>query len=146
MTGAQPALAAMRSACRSERPFTLALLDADMPDMDGCAVARQIKEKTEPAPAIIMMLSTRDRQRNSQRIREQGGASLLMKPIGQAELLEAIQKALGNSPPADNGNQCERRSSEDHLALRKWNVLVAEDNPVNQLLVARILQKRGQCG
>ncbi|HYW48585.1 MAG TPA: response regulator [Bryobacteraceae bacterium] len=143
VTSGQSALAAMRSACGAGRPFTLALIDADMPDMDGCAVARRIKEKASPAPATIMMLSTRDRQRNSVRIREQGGTSLLTKPVGQAELLEAIQKALGSLQPTGDAHEHRRSSPEGQPELRKWNVLVAEDNSVNQLLVTRILEKRG---
>ena len=81
--------------------------------------------------------------RNSLRIREQGGASLLMKPIAQAELFEAIQKALGIFSQSTTGMRAKPGPSEGQLGLRKWNVLLAEDNSVNQLLAARILQKRG---
>ena len=84
--------------------------------MDGRAVARRIREKTEPAPAIILMLSTRDRQGDSPRIPELGGAGLLTKPIAQADLLEAIQKALGIFQPIENGGDRAKR------ALRKANL------------------------
>ena len=138
VTSGGSALTAMRSG-----PFRLVLIDADMPDMDGRAVARRIKQQADPVPAIILMVSNRDRHVNSRHIREQGGASRLMKPIAQRELLEAIQRALGILQPVDNGCAPKLGSSEDPLGLRKWNVLLAEDNSVNQVLAARILQKRG---
>jgi len=92
------ALAAVRSG-----QFPLVLIDADMPDMDGRAVARRIKEKSEPVPAIILMLSTKDRHGDGPRVQEQGGAGLLMKPVSQADLLEAIRKKLGLLPQNDRG-------------------------------------------
>jgi CheY-like chemotaxis protein len=124
-------------------PLPLVLIDADLPDMNGRAVARRIKDTTEPAPAIIVMLSTRDRQGDSPRMPELGGAGLLTKPIAQADLLDAIQKVLGVLQPTENGGLRKRASSEAQFELRRWNILLAEDNSVNQLVTSRILQKRG---
>jgi signal transduction histidine kinase/DNA-binding response OmpR family regulator len=124
-------------------PLPLVLIDADLPDMNGRAVARRIKDTTEPAPAIIVMLSTRDRQGDSPRMPELGGAGLLTKPITQADLLDAIQKVLGVLQPTENGGLRKRASSEAQFELRRWNILLAEDNSVNQLVTSRILQKRG---
>jgi CheY-like chemotaxis protein/anti-sigma regulatory factor (Ser/Thr protein kinase) len=138
VTSGGSALAAIR-----KEPFPLVLIDADMRDMDGRAVARRIKEQTKPGPAIVLMLSSPDRQGDSRCIQEPGGACLLMKPIAQADLLEAIQKALGISQPIDHGASRVLAPSGGQNAVRKWKILLAEDNSVNQLLAARILQKQG---
>ena len=137
------ALAAARSAWTGGRPFSLALIDSEMPDLDGWAVARKIREECSPTPEIVMMLTSLSCQRNPGRLRERGKAGHLLKPIGQFELVEAIQAALGNSRPAVSEPQSEGVVSESRSKPRDWKVLVAEDNPVNQILIARTLERVG---
>ena len=65
-----------------------------------------------------------------------------MKPVGQAELLEAILAVLGTpSDDADRQQVVTRHSLRE--SRRTLRILLAEDNKVNQLLAARLLGKRG---
>src|SRR5439155_9683124 len=66
------AVAAMRRAVAAGDPFPLVLLDAFMPEMDGFAIAEQIKRDAELANATIMMLSSADRSGDAARCRELG--------------------------------------------------------------------------
>ena len=50
----------MKRAAAAGTPFPLVLLDAMMPEMDGYALARQIKAHPELARATVMMLSAAD--------------------------------------------------------------------------------------
>ena len=61
-----------------------------MPEMDGFALAEQIKRHPELARATIMMLSSADHSRDMARCRVSGISSYLVKPIKQSELLDAI--------------------------------------------------------
>ncbi len=79
-------------------PFPLVLLDAVMPDLDGFAVAEEIRHDPALAGAIILMLSSADRGGELARCRELGIAAYLRKPIKQSELLNAVLAALGSLP------------------------------------------------
>jgi PAS domain S-box-containing protein len=140
--GGRAALAAMEKARGGGRPFRLVLLDAHMSDLDGFAVAEQIKRNPELAGATIMML-TSDRQRgDAARCRELGIAAYLTKPITQSELLDAILLALGQRPQVSPA--VERAASPPpRTAKRHLRILLAEDNLVNRGLAVRLLEKRG---
>jgi two-component system, sensor histidine kinase and response regulator len=136
------AVSAMKRAVASGDPFPLILLDAFMPEMDGFAVAEQIKRDPDFAGATIMMLTSSDRSGEAARCRELGIASYLRKPISQSELFDAILTAMGANaleqpePP----RTVEVSAREGQRPLR---ILLAEDNEINQILAVRILETRG---
>ncbi len=136
------ALAALERASGAGKPFPLVLLDAQMPRMDGFAVAEQIRRRPELAGATIMML-TSDRQRgDTERCRALGVAAYLIKPIMQSELFNAIVAVLGQRPQEA---QPIARVSSTHVRAdrRALRILVAEDNATNQRLAVRLLENRG---
>ncbi len=124
------------------RMFPLVLLDAQMPHMDGFALAAKIKRNPQLARATIMMLTSVGQRGDAARCRELGVAAYLIKPIRQSELLRAILDALGK--PVGSPEQVplvtRHYLRETHKGAR---ILLAEDNPVNQKLVVRLLEKRG---
>ena len=135
-------VAAMKRALHAGDSFPLVLLDACMPDVDGFAVAEQIKDDPELAGATIMMLSSRDRSGDHSRCKDLGVACYLRKPITQSELLDAILIALGdaNSEKAEPACAIPLNAPADGRSL---HILLAEDNEVNQALVVKVLQNRG---
>jgi two-component system sensor histidine kinase/response regulator len=122
--------------------YPLILLDAQMPEMDGFALAESIKRNPEWRTAIIMMLSSAGQRGDAKRCREIGVAAYLTKPVGQAELLEAVLAALGTMPTREASPVLVTRH---YLREKggKLRILLAEDNKVNQLLAVRLLEKRG---
>jgi PAS domain S-box-containing protein len=140
--GGAPALAEMERAAADGRSYPLVLLDAMMPQVDGFALARRIRDNPRLANAVIMMLSSADQVADSARCRELGISVYLTKPIRQSELLDAIMSALGNGrqhsvAAVQSPAEAVRKNS------RPLRVLLAEDNPVNQRLAVRILEKWG---
>jgi signal transduction histidine kinase/CheY-like chemotaxis protein len=134
------AVHAMKEAAATSCPFPLVLLDAMMPDMDGFAVAEEIKKNPLLAGATILMLSSADSTGDAARCREMGIARYLRKPIKQTELFDAILVALGSVPLQPSGTTAPTTNG----AMRPgWKILLAEDNEVNQQLALRILSKRG---
>jgi len=134
------ALSMMQQAQASGNPYRLVLLDAQMPEMDGFEVMQRIRADKDLRGAVVMMLSAGDLAQDAVRCRELGVARYLVKPVMQAELLNAILVTLGvksDQAPAGAASP----SGPDPLAGRR--ILVAEDHPVNRKLVTKLLEKRG---
>jgi two-component system sensor histidine kinase/response regulator len=138
------AMEALRTGQETGATFPLILLDAQMPVMDGFELVESIKRHPEWDAATIMMLSSAGQHGDARRCRELGVAAYLTKPVRSGELLEAILTALGQGGGTKKRNTAApvtRHSlREDHAHLK---ILLVEDNPVNQLLAIRLLQKRG---
>jgi signal transduction histidine kinase/CheY-like chemotaxis protein len=124
------------------RPFRVALIDANMPGMDGFQLAEYTKQDPRLAGAIIMMLTSSGQRGDGARCRQLGIAAYLLKPIRKSELLEALLTVMGFHQRDDRPPPLVTRHTlrEAHKSL---NVLVVEDNPVNQVLVMRLVAKLG---
>jgi PAS domain S-box-containing protein len=136
------AIVTLRESKGLRRSFPLILLDAQMPEMDGFALAESIKRNPDWSGATIMMLSSAGERGDAARCREIGVSAYLTKPIRQTELLDAVLTALGTRPPQIRPSPLVTRHSlrENRPQLR---ILLVEDNSVNQLLALRLLEKYG---
>jgi two-component system, sensor histidine kinase and response regulator len=92
--------------------------------------------------ADVIVLTSAGQRGDAARCRELGVAAYLTKPVSQSELFNCIVRVLGASGP-----RAESAALITHHTLRegnrKLNVLLAEDNAVNQMIAARLLEKRG---
>ena len=118
----------------------LVLLDAMMPELDGFELAERIKQHPQYSGATIMMLSSAAHSGDAARCRGLGVAAYLVKPVKQSDLLDAILTILCGTRETDQPVRPARLTLPESRRLR---VLLAEDNPVNQRLVVRMLEKRG---
>jgi CheY-like chemotaxis protein/HPt (histidine-containing phosphotransfer) domain-containing protein len=130
------ARAALAAAAAEGRPFPLVLLDAQMPDVDGYTLAREVAAAGPPRPAIVLLSSSGPQEAG--RVRDLPATTFLTKPVKQSDLLRVVQRSLGTrlSDPG-TGKPCAAPAEQ---CLR---ILLAEDNEVNQRLVVRVLEKRG---
>jgi len=87
------------------------------------------------------MLTSVGQRGDAARCRELGILVYLVKPIRQSDLLEAILAALGKAPEKERATVITRHTLRENR--RKLQILLAEDNPVNQQLAVRVLEKRG---
>jgi signal transduction histidine kinase/CheY-like chemotaxis protein len=136
---AAEALELLQTAQASGRSFELMILDAVMPDVDGFEAARRVQQVMGAGAPIIMMLSSIGVTAEAQRCRRLGIARYLVKPVGRAELLQAVLETVGRAH-SDGRAPLERRPARNDRAL---SVLVAEDNPVNQKLLESLLRSAG---
>ncbi len=141
VAGASEALAVLRRAYGAGEPFALVLTDANMPDVDGFALAEQIKRDTQLSSTVIMMLTSGDRPGDVTRCEQVGVAAYLLKPIKQSELFDAVAMALGITTPEDEVSQA--AVTERPSRIRPLRVLLAEDSLVNQKLAVGLLEKHG---
>jgi PAS domain S-box-containing protein len=142
--GGAEALTELSEAQREGKSYALILTDVHMPVMDGFELVEQIRRRPELSAPTILMLTSAGHRGDAERCRELGVSAYLLKPIRQSELREAIARVLGAREQPGEIPLVTRYSLHDardpETVLR---VLVAEDNPVNQRLAVRMLQKRG---
>jgi CheY-like chemotaxis protein len=139
--GGQRALDLLEQSKNARNPYAVILLDSQMPDMNGFAVAEYVKRDPDLAGAVILMLTSTGQPGDAAHCRQLGVAAYLLKPVKRSELLAAILLALGAPAHPPTPPLVTRHSlREEH---RRLHILVAEDNPVNQALVMRLLEKRG---
>jgi CheY-like chemotaxis protein len=136
------ALAELERAAHAQHRYPLALLDVMMPQMDGFALATQIRQHRDLSELQLLMLSSATgRTDDDDRLRELGIARRLLKPVKQADLLQAILEALGitagdtTSPPSMI-SPYPRETPSRHI-------LLAEDGVVNQRVAMDMLTQRG---
>jgi len=135
------ALAEMKRAALDDNPFRLAIIDSRMPEIDGFELAERIKQDPRISGVIIMMLTSAGQRGEGALCRERGISAYLPKPILRSELLSAILMVLGQRADNCAPSLVTRYSLRE--TSRKLRILVAEDNPVNQTVVMRMLEKMG---
>ena len=138
--GGDAALAALNLANAQGEPFALALLDADMPDLDGLSVAAQIKLHPELAQHVILMLRPDDLRNPGPE--DLGTSVSLTKPIRSSDLLNTIMKAF-DWDPAQEGQSAAVPVTTSPAHRSPLHILVAEDNEINQRVAVGILEHEG---
>jgi two-component system sensor histidine kinase/response regulator len=138
--GGHAAQQTLEAAKKAGSPFSLILLDDQMPIMDGFTHVEQIRKNGQFGGAIIMMLTSTG-ETGVTRGSDLGISRFLLKPVRQGELLEAICQGLNKRSQQEPAPRLTRHTLPEDK--RRAHILVAEDNAVNQTLVRRLLEKRG---
>jgi two-component system sensor histidine kinase/response regulator len=134
-------LEAVRRAAQAGAPYALAILDAQMPGVDGFELAGTIRLDTALAATRLMMLTSAGQRGDAQRCRELGIRGYLTKPVSRADLFDMVSGVLAAEGDAGTGDVVTRHRI--HESRRQLRILLAEDNPVNQEVAVAMLRKRG---
>ena len=142
--GGEQALDLLQAARGMGRPFDIVLLDAGMPPPDGFAVAAALQEGGAQSERVIMLLSTHAQRLDSQRCRDLGINVRLVKPCSPSDLLDGLMLALGGETQVEDADpELPAEAVQVRLSGPSLEVLLVEDNPVNQLVAVRVLEKVG---
>ncbi|MCF7707695.1 MAG: PAS domain-containing protein, partial [Verrucomicrobia bacterium] len=143
------ALTILRDEAKSGFPYDLAILDMQMPEMDGLTLAKEIRRNPVTSDLKIIILTSLGQRINRQLVRELGINAVLMKPVKQSKLFDCLADTMVESllPATEHKAPEESQSSqatlEAHPKAKKVRILLAEDNIVNQKVSLRQLRKLG---
>jgi len=147
-TNGVQALRILRDAA-SRAPFDVAVLDMQMPGMDGLDLARQIKADPAIRSVQLVLLTSLGRRGDAKVAQEAGVAAYLSKPIRQAQLLDCLRVVLAergvtaSAPPNTPSTIITRHRLPDASVQMRDRVLVVDDNPINQKVAAKMLERLG---
>ncbi len=138
------AIKKMHRAAAAGRPFQLAILDMQMPDMDGVELAQRIKQSPDLNKTTLLILTSLGQHMSVDEMSSIGLAGYLTKPLRQSRLFDAIVDATAGdvqvpkslAPPVD-------QEGERANGLAQARILLAEDNEVNQAVAYEILARAG---
>jgi two-component system sensor histidine kinase/response regulator len=142
------ALDLLRAAAESGEAYDLAVLDMQMPDMDGLQLARAISAEPAISSTRLVLLTSIGININ-ETARMAGVEVVLNKPVRQSQLHDALATMLGT--PAETQARPSRRGVEPapHATpvaegqASRGHVLLVEDYPVNQIVATRMLERSG---
>ncbi len=125
-----------------EEPFDLAILDMQMPEMDGVMLATKIRQQPDYKELPLILLSSIGHQADESAMSIFD--SVLTKPAKPSQIYDAIIKVLGTTTPFPI--EIKAKSSQpviDENKAHSDRILMAEDNTVNQKVALHMLAKLG---
>jgi PAS domain S-box-containing protein len=117
--------------------FDIAVLDLVMPELDGVALAREIRRHRDERELPLVLVTSLGRLSRAQSAGE--FALQLAKPVKASQLYNALVKALAEQQP----EAAELVLEGGKPAMSSLRILLAEDNAVNQMVALRLLGQLG---
>ncbi|MHB8203922.1 MAG: response regulator, partial [Desulfomonilaceae bacterium] len=143
--GGESALVELRHACLTGDPYEIAILDMQMPGMDGETLGEIIKGDSVIRDLVLVMMTSLSRRGDAKRLEEKGFSGYLTKPVRQKQLYDCLLMSLGQAQ--GEGGPGKRsivtRHSIAEAKRKRLHVLVVEDNYTNQRLAVSVLEKLG---
>jgi CheY-like chemotaxis protein len=144
-SGGEEALEKVRSEHEAGRRYDVAILDFQMPEMDGEVLGRALKGDPRFEAIPLVMMSSLVRRGDAQRLSAHGFAAYLPKPLRQSQVKECLELVLGRvAAGSEHAGGIITTHRVHEASLRKMKILLAEDNAVNQKVALGLLRRLGQ--
>ncbi len=158
---AADALIMLRQEAAAGDPFDVAILDMQMPEMDGLELARRIKADPHIAGTKLMMLTSLGNWGDGEDLRQAGIVVHMTKPVKQSQLFDGLATLVSSdatdlegSTPTKNSQTSQtghdgtqfapgKNDAKANTPRKPARILIAEDNSVNQKVALRQLEKLG---
>ncbi len=140
---AEEAIAKIRATRQTKEPFSLILTDHLMPGMDGIALVKELKRlfPTSSQP-YVLMLSSLEKNLYHHEATKAGINKFLSKPVKMHELYGALLSLFEMNLQQDGQHFVHPGSSIEKIS-EPTTVLVADDDPINMLLISEVLRRMG---
>ncbi|MBX3072260.1 MAG: response regulator, partial [Thermomicrobiales bacterium] len=140
------ALRMLIESASSSEPFRVAIVDRDMPGMDGFDLAMAIRSRRDVRGTALMIVLSPEDEIDPKRLRDMGFAGHMTKPIRQSQLFDAIMDTVAAADRYPTPQASLPKMPPPAAApsrLQGLHILVAEDNEVNQIVVREVLARSG---
>ena len=141
--GGPTALKALCLARDAGEPFEAAILDMQMPGMDGVTLAGAIKADAMLKDTRLVLLTSLGQRGDARLMEELGFAAYLIKPVRKSDLFGCLSAVLADTAPAGPPPAIITRHTVRELRRGMVRILLAEDNITNQQVAMGILKKFG---
>jgi len=127
---------------RAGESFDLAILDMQMPGMDGLMLAGEIRKLPQATHMPLVLLTSMGVRSDRPEVASLDFSSCITKPIKPAQLQEVLVRAVSGARPA--AKTADKPKLDSALASRlPLRLLLCDDNVVNQKVASRLLQQMG---
>jgi signal transduction histidine kinase/CheY-like chemotaxis protein len=147
---AAEALERLRAAHQQGNPYGIAIIDYQMPGMDGVALGHAIRDEPALADTVLVMLTSVSHRLKADELTRAGYTGYLLKPVHQSDLMNMLATAWYGRAGARplplltrQGLRSRGQHGQPSPPRRLARVLVVEDNPINQKVAMRMLVNLG---
>jgi len=137
------ALEMLITAANENQPFDLAILDYQMPGLDGMELGKAIRHHPALRDMHLMMLSSSLSKEHRTTLEGYNFSAIFSKPVRHGALVRALEKLWGKPHESAAPTGTHQPTPKDTTHLASIRILVAEDNPTNQILTRRMVEKIG---
>ena len=143
--GGSEALEKLQRAAQENDPFNIALIDMQMPHMDGETLGMKILANSELKDTLLVMMTSLGMRGDAKRLKKAGFRAYLTKPVKQSHLYNCLITVWGAeiSGAEDSIEPLITSHTLSENKHRCTRVLVVEDNAINRKVALKILEKLG---
>lgn len=131
------------SAEQEERSYEVAILDWQMPEIDGLELARTIRTTPSLNKVRLVLLTSVGQRGDGELARAAGINAYLTKPVRESHLFDCLRTVMGQQPRLAHPPLITQHTLAEVQHQSQPRILVVEDNVVNQKLIVLLLEKLG---
>ena len=128
---------------RAGETFDLAILDMQMPGMDGLMLAAEIRKLPRVASMPLVLLTSMGVRKDNPEFATAAFASCLTKPIKPAQLQEVLLRVISGAKPVAKKPAVNSKLDPNLASRLPLRILLCDDNAINQKVAVRLLQQMG---
>ncbi len=126
-----------------EDPFQMAILDMQMPIMDGLSLGKIIKSDDKLKSIHLVMMTSMGQVGDAKEFEEIGFSAYLIKPVGYSDLFDCLATILSDGSKPEKKSAIITRHTIREQREKSVRILLAEDNITNQQVATGLLKKFG---
>ncbi|MDQ6726566.1 MAG: response regulator [Actinomycetota bacterium] len=137
------AMESLRAAAAGGRPFEIAILDFNMPVMDGMELARRIAADPSTAGLPLVMLTSSGDSDEAKAARKAGLSAYLTKPVRPERLRQCLTTMVTPHDPSEHRGLVTAEMLVQATTVTRGLLLLAEDEQVNRTIAVAMLERDG---
>lgn len=123
--------------------FNLVIVEDEIDDADPQQMAKAIRSQARIGRPGIILLGAEKEQEREKELRKAGFSALIRKPVNYAVLFHAMRTLLDKEYEQTIPAGIEKTDEPKRAYIRRLNILLAEDNVTNQMVVQKIIGMAG---